>query len=110
MSVLWWLSYMLLYDLDMFETDYLQAWHDRHAREGPVVWVNIFIGDESMCVPLLFDRSISRIGNDRQTFENLRMWYSLLRVKRGIGEVILPKRLVRIDQVGVSRPSIAIVF
>ena len=101
MCFCWWTQYFLLYSLDIFEEDYLRAWYDRLHREGAVVWVNIFLGSDVLCVPLSFDKTDDSIGTDRQTFESLRMWYSWLQVRRGFSEVLIPKRLVRVDRVSV---------
>jgi len=35
----------------------------------------------------------------------LRMWYCLMQLRRGFSELILPRRLVRVDQVEVCRPT-----
>ncbi|KAK4543992.1 hypothetical protein LTR36_004766 [Oleoguttula mirabilis] len=48
---------------------------------------------------MLFDGRDEKIGSDRETFEMLRMWYCWMQVKRGFGEIILPRTLIRITQV-----------
>lgn len=102
LSYLWWMTYFSMYTTDKFQQDYIQAWCDKLSRKGPVVWVYIFNNDQSLCVPILFDPKDELTGNDRQTFEHLRMWYCLMRSKRGLSEIILPRRLIRVDKVGVS--------
>ena len=89
-------------DTEWFQPDYLQAWRDKLAREGPVIWVHIFMNRDSLCVPISFDPTSPDIGTDRRTFEALRMWYSFMCVKRGLSEIILPRRLMRIYKVEVG--------
>lgn len=95
--------YTLLFSAapEEWEGIYVEAWRKRLAQQGAVVNVNIFVGSKAMSVPLLYDPENSGIGTDRQTFEMLRMWYSWMQFRRGSGEVILPRKLKRIDRVKV---------
>ena len=95
--------YVMLYDTEMFEEDYLQAMQNRLSRKGPVHRVSIFMGNEFLSVPILYDKVDTSIGNDRKTFQQLRTWYCWLQLKRGFGEILLAKRLQRIDKVDVRR-------
>ena len=98
---IWWMAYSFIGDTASFEEGYLRAWYECLASEAPVTWINIFVGNRSLYVPILYDKVNQNIGNDRQIFETLRMWYSWLQLTRGFGEVVLPRRLTRIEKVGV---------
>lgn len=101
-SFMWWTTYFLLYSTDHFLQEFIQTWHEELCQRGTVISVNIFVSDQHLCVPIAFDSGKETVGTDWQTFEALHMWYSLMRVKRGLSEIILPRRLVRVDKVGVS--------
>ncbi|KAK1031552.1 hypothetical protein LTS16_017970 [Friedmanniomyces endolithicus] len=94
--------------METFTQDYLQAWHDTLEARGKVVMINVLIGRNTLCVPILFDPNNSRIGSDQETFTMLRMWYCLMQLRRGFSELILPRRLVRVDQVEVCRDKPAV--
>ncbi|KAK5121110.1 hypothetical protein LTR85_005594 [Meristemomyces frigidus] len=94
-----WRAYLVYFPLDDFEQDYMQAWKDALEQRGSVVHINIFLGDNTLCVPILFDEKNLDVGSDRDTFEALQMWYCCMQVRRGFGEIILPRKLVRISQV-----------
>lgn len=81
----------------------MQAWQDQLERRGQVSHIDIFVGKDSQQVPVLFDEKYG-IGNDRNTFEMLRMWYCWIQVKRGFGEILLPRKLVRIYKARVRQP------
>jgi hypothetical protein len=101
-----WLMHLGGTSLDVFETDYRQAWQDTLAREKPgsgeVVIVNIFVGKDSMAVPVLFNKNDPTKNSDAETFRQLLMWYCWMQYKGGIGEVILPRKLARVDKVRVG--------
>lgn len=69
-----WLLYLLFTTSDTFERDLCQAWHDHLEGMGKVSNIYIFVGGDSMCVPILFDPNITNVGNYKQTFEHLHMW------------------------------------
>jgi hypothetical protein len=110
LSFIWWTSYFLLQSTDQFLQEFIQTWHEELSERGTVVWVNIFVSDQHLCVPISFESGKEIVGTDRQTFEALHMWYSLMRVKRGVSEIILPRRLVRVDKVGVRKPRLVARF
>ena len=101
---LFWLIYLLTTSTDKFETDFRQSCEDKltRARRGSqkVVTISIFVGDQSISVPVLFSKTESE-NSDSEIFRQLRTWYSWLQHNRGFGEVILPKKLARIDKVKV---------
>jgi hypothetical protein len=105
-----WLIHLCGTSLEVFETDYRQAWEDTLAREksgsGEVVMVNIFVGKDSMSVPVLFNKSDATENSDAETFKQLLMWYCWMQYKGGFGEVLLPRKLVRVDKVQVGIASI----
>jgi hypothetical protein len=103
-----WYLHLYFTSLDTFEINYRQAWKDKldssRTGAGEVVMLNIFVGSDSMAVPLFFDRSDATKNSDAETFRQLCMWYSWMQYKRGFGEVVLPRRLARVDKVKVSLP------
>jgi hypothetical protein len=103
-----WLLHLHAVTLDIFEKDFRQAWQDKLTRDCErdevVANVIIFVGNESMSVPVLFNSKDTTRNCDAETFRQLLMWYSWMQYKRGFGEVILPRRLVRVDKVKVSVP------
>jgi hypothetical protein len=110
-----WMMHLGGTSLEVFETDYRQAWEDTLAHEkngsGEVVMVNIFVGRDSMSVPVLFNKVDSTKNSDAETFKQLLMWYCWMQYKGGFGEVLLPRRLVRVDKVQVgfaSNPGFAL--
>lgn len=58
----------------------------------------IFLGDERLITPRL-----EGDDEDRILLKNLRMFCRLLKIRRGLSELIIPKKLARIDLVRVSR-------
>ena len=102
---LFWLIYLLIASTDKFETDFRQSCEDKltSVRRGAqnVVTISIFVGDQSISVPVLFSKTNASENSDAETFRQLRTWYSWLQHNRGGGEVILPKKLARIDKVKV---------
>lgn len=102
---LFWLIYLLTTPPNKFETDFRQSCEDKlsSVRSGTqnVVMISIFVGDESTSVPVLFSSANATESSDAETFRQLRTWYSWLQYNRGFGEVVLPKKLTRIDKVKV---------
>jgi hypothetical protein len=99
-------AYWGLFDttLTAFEADYAQAWRENLQAEGGALDLQIFVGRDALSVPILFNKEVNgnvTAGNDRQTLEQLSMWYNWMQYKRGFGERILPRRLIRINKVGV---------
>ena len=67
-----------------------------------MVHVTIFVGDNAISVPIMFDKDKPARNSDAKTFQQLLMWYSWMQYKGGFGEVIIPRRLVRVDKVSVG--------
>jgi hypothetical protein len=67
------------------------------AISKPRGLVLIFVENEHLDIPILSDNMI-----DSALLEQLRMFYRYLKVKRGLVELIIPRRLVRIDCVKVG--------
>lgn len=59
--------------------------------------VLIFVENEQLEVPLLLEGM-----DDSQLFKQLRMFYRYTKVKRGLVELVVPRKLVRVDCVTVS--------
>lgn len=102
---IFWLIYLLITSTDEFETDFRQSCEDKltSIRRGTqsVATISIFMGDQSISVPVLYSSTNASENSDAETFRQLRTWYSWLQHNRGFGEVILPKKLTRIDKVKV---------
>lgn len=93
--------------MNEFEQDYYQAWQDALEKKGRVQQVKIFVSKDALSVPISFDENDAKTGSDRETFESLRMWYCWMQVRRDFGEVLLSRKLIRIDKVEVRRCLIA---
>ncbi|KAK3055171.1 hypothetical protein LTR09_003724 [Extremus antarcticus] len=102
MSAMWWRLHLITHGAGEFEQNYVDSWHAQLSLQGRVVWVNVFTAGCAARIPLLYDQTNDKIGNDRETFESIRMWYCLMQMRRGLSEIMLPRRLVRIDKVNVS--------
>jgi hypothetical protein len=59
--------------------------------------IAIFLGDERLITPTL-----ACDDNDKTLLMHLRMFYRMLKIRRGLSELILPELLVRMDWVEVS--------
>lgn len=90
----WWFVYLILSDYREFEENYMRAWSEHASEEKPIT---IFLGDEQLITPML-----PGYDNDRILLMRMRMFYRLLKIRRGLPELILPKLLVRMDWVKVS--------
>jgi len=62
--------------------------------------VFIFVENEQLEVPLLLEGM-----NDSQLFKQLRMFYRYMKVKRGLVELVVPRKLVRVDCVTVEKST-----
>jgi len=71
----------------------MRAWREHAVEEKSTA---IFLGDERLIIPTLKDDS-----KDRILVMHLRMFYRLLKIRRGLSELILPKLWMRIDWVKV---------
>jgi len=102
-TTIWWQGYLLLADEDDFEMDYIAAW--RHKLEqsnnsGPAPHdVYLYVENSSLKAP------IPTGPDDAATFRVLQMWYCMMQFRMGLGEILLPKRLTRIDRVQVGVPD-----
>jgi hypothetical protein len=73
----------------------MRAWAENTT--DPEKTTLIFVGDEELSIPWLEGDEL-----DRLRLEHLRMFYLLLKLRRGLLEVIIPRTLVRIEWVKVS--------
>lgn len=104
LPALFWLIHLYGAPVDAFEQDFLQAWEDTLVlrQDRKVAKVTIFVGGHSLSVPMPFDKDIVENNKDTETLKKLGMWYSWMQFRGGLGEVIIPRRLMRIDKVEVS--------
>jgi hypothetical protein len=85
---------LIISDHHEFEVNYMRAWSEHAAEEKSTA---IFLGDERLIIPTL-----KGDDKDRTLLMHLKMFYRLLKIRRGFPELILPKLLIRIDWVKVS--------
>lgn len=57
------------------------------------------------CTTYIFMWRIPTGPDDAATFRALQMWYCLIQFRMGLGEILLPKRLTRIDRVQLGIPD-----
>ena len=67
----------------------MRAWNENASEDKSLA---NFLGDERLIIPTLRGD-----GKDRTRLTHLTMFYRLLKIRRGLSELILPKLLVRID-------------
>jgi hypothetical protein len=91
----WWSIYLYISPYSDFEANYMRAWAENAADQQKTTL--IFVGDEELSIPWLEGDEL-----DRPRLEHLRMFYLLLKLRRGLLEVIVPRTLVRIEWVKVS--------
>ena len=97
---IWWQWYQLLADEGDFEMDYIAAWRHKLAQSNPA-------GPAPPDLHLWVDKAhlkapIPTGPDDAATLRTLQMWYCLIQSRLGLSEILLPKRLTRIDRVHVS--------
>jgi hypothetical protein len=102
-----WLLYLYAVPLDDFEADFRQAWKEQldssSTGDGEVALINIFVGKESIPVPVLFNGKDETKNSDAETFRQLRQWYFWMQYKRGLAELVLPRHLMYIERIKVSQ-------
>jgi hypothetical protein len=95
--------YQILADESDFEMDYIAAWRqklEQSNNSGPASHdVHLYVENSYLKAP------IPTGPDDAATFRVLQMWYCLIQFRMGLGEILLPKRLTRIDRVQVSVPD-----
>jgi hypothetical protein len=91
----WWYCYFFAASSQEFETNYMSAWNE-HNTDPPNTMM-IFMGDETLKIP-----SLEGDSHDQTRLQHLHMFYHLLKLRRGIAELIIPRTLIRIDWVEVS--------
>jgi hypothetical protein len=94
----WWYIYLIISPYPDFEANYMRAWAENAVDSQKKTL--IFVGDEELSIPRLEGDEL-----DRARLQHLRMFYRLLKLRRGLIEVILPRTLVRIEWVKVSSAS-----
>lgn len=100
---IWWHWYQFLADEGDFEMDYVAAWRyklEQSNNSGPAPHdVHLYVENSHLKAP------IPTGPDDAATFRALQMWYCLIQFRMGLGEILLPKRLTRIDRVQVGVPD-----
>jgi hypothetical protein len=90
--------------LTNFGDDYSQAWRDHLEAKGGTLDLQIFVGKDTFSAPILCkldNNNVCTVGSDAETFGQLRLWYDWMQYKRGFGEIVIPRRLIRVDKVKV---------
>jgi hypothetical protein len=102
-TTMWWRWYQLLADEDDFEMDYVAAWRYKLEQSNNSDLapqdVHLYVENSYLKAP------IPTGPDDAATFRALQMWYCLIQFRMGLGEMLLPKRLTRIDRVQVCIPD-----
>jgi len=100
---IWWQFYRLLADEGDFEMDYVAAWRHKFEQSNnsglALHDVHLYVESSYLKAP------IPNGPDDSATFRALQMWYCLIQFRMGLGEILLPKRLTRIDIVQVGIPD-----
>ncbi|KAH8752362.1 hypothetical protein F5882DRAFT_484903 [Hyaloscypha sp. PMI_1271] len=97
---IWWQCYQLFADEGDFEMDYVAAWRHKFEQSnnsGPALHVHLYVENSYLKAP------IPTGPDDEATFRALQMWYCLIQFRMGLGEILLPKRLTRIDRVQICK-------
>lgn len=91
-------------NLTTFGEDYTQAWRDHFEGKGGTLDLQIFVGKDTYSVPIWakIENGICTVGSDAETFHSLGMWYAWMQYKRGFGERVIPRQLIRVDKVEVT--------
>jgi hypothetical protein len=97
---LWWSCYFIMSDLQAAEQDFLEAYARKLSVTNERHYVHVYIRTSHLRVP------IGPWTDDALTLELLRMFYGLMKYKKGLQEIILPRILVRLDSVNVCSLSI----
>jgi hypothetical protein len=95
LTKLWWFLYLLISPHCNFEANYMRAWAEDTVDSKKTTI--IFVGDEELSVPWLEGDEL-----DKPRLEHLRMFYLVLKLRRDLFEIIVPRTLLRVDWVKVS--------
>jgi hypothetical protein len=97
-----WLSYFFVtVDSSEFHQNYMNAW--KSSLESPSK-LKIFLGSQYLDMPLPLNNA-----DDSVVFACIRLFYNCLKLRRGVLEIFVPKKLVRIECVEV-REGLSILF
>ncbi|KAF7512971.1 hypothetical protein GJ744_011237 [Endocarpon pusillum] len=81
--------------------DYIAAWRqklEQSNNSGPASHdIHLYVENSYLKVP------IPTGPDDAATFRVLQMWYCMMQFRMGLGEILLPKRLTRIDRVRICK-------
>ena len=94
---LWWWVYQYIATGHDFEHNIVEAWGER--EDGTRLLIHVFTEDEHMQVPII----VPEPPTDDAVLSQLKMFYRVLKLKRGLAELLIPRELSRIDTVTVSR-------
>ncbi|MCJ1379997.1 hypothetical protein MMC17_003100 [Xylographa soralifera] len=87
----WWGCYLWISEISEFKQNYIEAWK-QHQRTS----INIYINYEHLVIP------IPEENTDEAVLRQLRMFYRMVQVERGIPGLLIPKQLDRIDVVEMT--------
>jgi hypothetical protein len=117
LAKLWWAVYLIFAESADFEQNYVAAWRNRSIHDGRTSAVrgngdaqderaqtaadmlgygsvSLFLGNDYLSAPILYE------GVDSETtISRLRTFFNYLRVRRGLAELVVPYRLIRLDTV-----------
>jgi hypothetical protein len=103
---LWWFQYSIISRPCEFLANYLAAWREQAAalykNPDDCPSITLFLGEHSILVPPPYANGCFSKITDEVLLQDLRKFYDLLRLKRGLSELIIPKVLRRVDYVKVS--------
>ena len=82
----------MISEISEFKQNYIEAWKQHHG-----VSINIYINYEHLVIP------VPDKGTDETVLRQLRMFYRMVQIGKGIPGLLLPKQLDRIDVVEVGQ-------
>lgn len=98
----WWYMCAILWDAESFENAFGNTWSSKLARHCSSI--HVFVDGKHFLALIPTKHDVLAEDDDAQTLELLRMWYCAHRLRRGLGELLLPRKLVRIDKVQARSP------
>jgi hypothetical protein len=101
---------LYLADDDVFRANYIEAWREQEQSKNPNCGsLILFIRENTISVPIPIETEPGQpVLLDTVLLPQLIMIFRLLRMKRGLSELIIPRILRRIDCVQVRTIFIAL--
>jgi len=85
---IWWTCYLIFGDFNNFTNDYYEAWGRRGTQK-------VYLFTKGAAAPVLV--KLPECVDDYEMASVIQMYYRIMKVKRGLASVLLPKRLHQID-------------